>query len=87
MSGMMTPRFCIKPLYPLSLRPMTSRHNWSECVRTKLKAAVLATIVSLASQHSVAADEKKPTPAETPPSTTCVGKDLLSELDLLSDPR
>ncbi len=55
-------------------------------MRTKLKAAVLATIVSLASQHSVAADEKKPAPAETPASTTCVGKDLLSELALSDRP-
>ena len=55
-------------------------------VRTIVKAAFYAAVMSFASHQPVAADEKIPVPATTTTSATCVGKDLLSELALSDRP-
>lgn len=55
-------------------------------MRIIVGVALLAAVMSLASHHSAAADEKNPLPSNTANSNTCVGKDLLSELALSDRP-
>ena len=55
-------------------------------VRTIVKAAFFAAVMSLATHQTASGDEKKPLPPATTTSTTCGGRDLLSELALSDRP-
>jgi uncharacterized protein YbaP (TraB family) len=55
-------------------------------VRTIVKAAFFAAVMSLASHQTASGDEKKPLPPATTTSATCGGRDLLSELALSDRP-
>lgn len=56
-------------------------------MRTIVKAAIFAAVMSLASHQIAAADEKNPSPAApSADPSTCAGKDLLSELALSDRP-